>query len=176
MLSFIKMVAKSDAKIGLVSFVPSGQRNRGPFCFPRTRRYFTTASTGHILLLVLERKMEAPCLKGSVLDCLICIVGEQRLSKVRSARERWQTWSKLCWDGTVNSLTRRKPKKATQQAVHSIVDWYVVGCLVRRFLICCNISVVIGRRILDDLDLADSFQIPFRRCLTLGVNWESKVW
>jgi len=53
------MVAKADAKIGLMSFVPFGQRNRGPF-FPRTRTYFTKASTGHILLLVSERKIEAP--------------------------------------------------------------------------------------------------------------------
>ena len=56
------MLAKADAKRGLVSFIPFGQRNRGPFCFPRTMRYFTIASTGHMLLLVLWRKMEAPSL------------------------------------------------------------------------------------------------------------------
>ena len=50
------MVVKADAKIDLVSLVPSGHRNRGPCFFPRTKRYFTIASTGHTLLLVFERK------------------------------------------------------------------------------------------------------------------------
>ena len=50
---FLKLVAKVGVEIGLVSFIPLSERNRGSFCFPCTMRYFTIASTGHIPLLIL---------------------------------------------------------------------------------------------------------------------------
>ena len=70
----------------------------------------------------------------------------------------------------------KEAKESMQQAAHSIMDWYFLACFVRRFLICCIISLVIGRRILGDLVLADSFRMPFRRWLTLKVNCESNMW
>ena len=98
--------------------------NSGPEHAPLTARYGKSALTGHMLLSVLPRQICTPCRKGSVFDCFIVMYtrdGASLLSIMMSVSDRWVSGSYSAWAGTVNSLHRRKPKKATQHAAHSVL-------------------------------------------------------
>ena len=69
--------------------------------------------------------MCTPLLKGSVLDCLMATCSKWGLSLLSTAMSFIDRWSIGSYDaalGVVNSLTRRKLKKARQHAAHNIMS------------------------------------------------------
>ena len=74
----------------------------------------------------------------------------------------------------MNSLERKNPKNAMQQAAHIILFKYESGSADRTVLIPCRISVVIGRRTLGGLEILVSLRIPFMTRRRRGVSWLSK--
>ena len=84
------------------------------------------AWTGQIAVSVFPKNTQIPLLKGSVFDSFIVIWntdGVDLLSTAKSLKERWIVGSYCDTPGDVNSLHRRNPKNATQQAAHIIAVW-----------------------------------------------------
>ena len=80
----------------LVSPKPSEVVKSAPSCFPLARRYFRSACAGHTDCWVLVSWMQAPCLRGSVFDCLIQSLTVNviwRLSDDISDNDRWVSGS-----------------------------------------------------------------------------------
>ena len=109
----------------LVNGVPSSKENKDPRVLPRIARYGSRALTGHTTDSMRPKHRLMPMRKGSVLDCLIAsqmVVGLDLLSTATSSMDRCTELSKASWLGTVISPTLRNPKKAVQQAAHSMID------------------------------------------------------
>lgn len=64
--------------------------------------------------------MEQPFRKGSVLDDFSCIVKDPSVVKLMSEWDRCTSELKEVEDGEVNSLERKKPKKARVKADQSM--------------------------------------------------------
>ena len=110
----------------LVNGVPSSKENKDPRVLPWIARYGSRALTGHTTDSVRPKHRLMPMRKGSILDCLIVsqtVVGLDLLSTATSSMDRCTELSKASWLGTVISPTLRNPKKAVQQAAHSMIDW-----------------------------------------------------
>ena len=121
-----RILSRDVLRIYLVNILLSLRINNGPGWSPLTAKNGRIAVIRQIVDAVLPRPNVTPCLKGPVLDCFIFTVrswGLALLSIARSVDSRWMSLSKASCDGTVNSLLRRNPKKARQQAAHIIMLW-----------------------------------------------------
>ena len=104
-----------DSRLGLI--------NNGPGLAPRKVRYFMMASTGQMAVSVFPKNTCVPLLNRSVFDSFIVIWirdGADLLSIAKSLKDKWVVGSCCDNPGDVNSLHRRNPKNATQQAAHII--------------------------------------------------------
>ena len=130
------------------------------------------ALIGQISFPVFPRQRLQPCLKGSVLDCLILtwiLLGDSRLSREMSWRDRWTAGEYSSCDGTVNSLHLRKPKKASEQAAHIMMLLWSVGFLISVHLSLSIISTVMGSQVRGFTTVL-SFLMPFSTISSLGIS------
>lgn len=73
-VKLIEDILSLVAKMPPVSIVLSDRMKNGPGCLSLMAKYDKSASTGHTVRWVLPKYMLAPCLKGSVFDCLVCSI------------------------------------------------------------------------------------------------------
>ena len=102
---------------------------------------------GTYLRSSIARNTSTPCLKGSVLLCLMqrrAIEGAVWLSKAKSDRLRCTSGSYAWVVGTVNSPARRNPKNPTHAAAHSMMWSGCPGAESHTSFSCRRMVIVIG--------------------------------
>ena len=131
------------------------------------------ALMGQMSFPAYHRQRVQPCLKGSVLDCLI-LMGDSRLSMEISWRDRWTASEYSSCDGTVNRCTWGSRKRQVNMLPTS---WCCCGQLAFLLNVHLSFSIILtlmGNQVWG-VAVALPFWMPFNTISSLGVSCSVQV-